>query len=114
MSTIDDLIEQEVEKLKEAKAYLQNVAVPHYSNELHKCWDENISLNEEIVRLKNKINNPESDTRKQLLLDLLIKTNKESKVESIKEDIEKNGQSFDGHRDRSKPSSRNKNRKTGD
>ena len=114
MSTIDDLIEQEVGKLQKANNYLQNFAIPHYSSELHKCLDENISLNEEIRSLRNKLNNPESDTRKKLLLDSLIKTNKESKVESIKESIEKSGQTIDGHKDRSKPSSRNKNRKTGD
>ena len=90
MDTIDDLIEQKARELKEDNDYLQNVAVPHYSNELHKCLDENISLKEEIMRLDNKLNNQqECDTRKQLLLDFLIKAKSESKVASIKEDIKK-------------------------
>ena len=114
MSTIDELISQQAKKAMERADYYENYALPHFSAKLHKCLDEKITMSEEIVNLRNKLDEKDmSNTAKQLLLEELTMSNEKSKFESIKESVEKDNDTIDElESNRSKPNSRRKKQET--
>ena len=110
MSETDKLINQNARRAMERAEYYENYAIPHFSGKLHRCLDENISMNKEIADLKKQLDEREmGDTEKQLLLESLIRSNENSKFESIKESVEKDHDTIDElERNRSKPNRKRK------
>ena len=113
MSTLDDQIAKEMDILIEDYYFYRDEAIPYYEEKLHERSDEALFYKKEATELRKKYNNPENNTRKQLLLEKILKANRESKAGAIKENIEKNRGDIDGHNNRLKPTGRNKNKQTG-
>ena len=103
-------VKQGIENIVADRDYLQNVAIPYYSKELHESLDEFIALKKERNELREKLNNKQEydTTYTDLLLEVISRAEANSKVESVKEDIKKSNKNIDGNRPKS--NSRNKNK----
>ena len=87
---------KEYQNLAAERDYLQDVAVPYYSEGLHKSLDEVIALKKEKNELREKLARQQTDdtTYTTVIEDLIARTKASSKMKMIQERIKKKQEKY--------------------